>query len=128
MAKKIKFEKIKIKTITFVMQIYFESKKLNNDGKFLWVVFGELENNIEGYEIFFDLDLIHKNYTGKFIDNKYARKNIAEGEYPIVEDAFQWIEKNIGYVVGNDTIEDLEVFLDMIFSKVIEESHEKLSN
>jgi hypothetical protein len=88
-------------------------------------VFGEVEDDIEGYELYLDLDLIHQNYTGIFVDNEDARESIAEGESPIMEDIYQWVENNIGYVNGNDSIENFDGFLDMLINNKLNKKIEK---
>ena len=59
-----------------------------------------MPNGIEGYNIYFNDKLKHHNYSGIFVNNEEAESHIQDGESPLMEDAYQWIEANYGYVGG----------------------------
>ena len=89
------------RTITIIHKALLVSEDENDvDGighsKNVVVFTGILHNGIVGYNLYYNDKLFHTNHTGSFIDNEIAKSNIENSA--IIEDAYQFIDNNIGFV------------------------------
>jgi hypothetical protein len=112
------------RTITIIKDVKIVSEDENEndvDGidhsKDVKIYIGILHNGIVGYNIYFDNKLIHNNYS--FIDNETVKNY--EGNLAIVEDAYQFIDENIGLVCyGED-----DYYNPILYAPELRELYEK---
>jgi hypothetical protein len=110
------------RTLTIIknVKILSEDENDNDDidhSKDVKIYIGILHNGIVGYNIYFDNKLIHNNYS--FIDNETVKNN--EGTLAIVEDAYQFIDENIGLVCyGED-----DYYNPILYAPELRELYEK---